>query len=73
MQEAVDGARSDAGGHGSDTGSEAGLRTDGRDELGHPEATGLDWAWRWSWVEHLGIRIIRKQQTSEETVKWNEL
>ena len=40
-QEAVDGARSDAGGHGSDTRSGS-LRTDGRDELGHPEAMWLD-------------------------------
>ena len=42
VQEAIDGSRSDAGGHGSDTSSDAGLRTDGRDELDHPEATGLD-------------------------------
>ena len=44
VQEAVDGARSDAGGHCSVTGSDAGLRTDGRDELGHQKPQG--------WIEH---------------------
>ena len=42
VQEAVDGARGDTGGHGSDMRGDTGLQTDGRDELGHPEATGLD-------------------------------